>query len=177
MKLKHYDHDGRARFIIFCTHQKLPILSNHVFRDIIVNRLYEFCRDSKLRLLGYVVMPEHVHLVMVPPEDVELGPLIGELKRIAARDIHKLLNSSESGLSAKLLVRRDGKEKTAIWQRRCFDHNCRTEGSVWEKINYCLSNPVKRGLVRQAADWKWSSYSFYAASGNVLLDLDIAATK
>ncbi len=177
MKLKHYDHDGRARFVTFCTHQKLPILSNRVFRDIVVGRIHEFCHNRQLRLLGYVVMPEHVHLVIVPPEDVELGPLVGELKRITARDIHKLLKNSESDLSAKLLVQRDGRKKTAFWQRRCFDHNCRTEESVWEKVNYCHNNPVKRGLVRQRADWKWSSHSYYAASDNVLLEIDIAATE
>ncbi len=142
-----------------------------------MDRLHKFCHDYQLRLLGYVVMPEHVHLVIVPPEDVELGPLVGELKRITARDSQKLLKSSESDLYARLLVPRDGKEKTAVWQRRCFDHNCRTEESVWEKVNYCHNNPVKRGLVRQPAGWKWSSYSYYAASDNVLLEIDIAATE
>jgi len=82
MKLKHYDHDGRARFVTFCTHRKLPILTNHFFRDIVVSRLHETCRGFHLRLLGYVVMPDHVHLVVVPPEEAELGPIVGELKRI-----------------------------------------------------------------------------------------------
>jgi len=154
MKLKHYDHDGRARFVTFCTHRKLPILSNHLFRDIVVGRLHHVCKDLHLKLLGYVVMPEHVHLVLVPPEDAELGPIVGELKRITARDIHKLLNGSQSDLSGELLVRRNGKAKVAVWQHRCFDHNCRTPESVWEKVNYCHNNPVRRGLVRQTADWK-----------------------
>ena len=176
MKLKHYDHDGRARFVTFCTHRKLPILGNHLYRDKVVSRLYETCKDHRLKLLGYVVMPDHVHLVLVPPEEVELGPIVGELKRIMARDIHKLLKGSQSDLGGELLVRRDGKEKMAVWQRRCFDHNCRTEESVWEKVNYCHNNPVRRGLVRQAADWRWSSYGYYAASANVLLEIDVVAT-
>jgi REP element-mobilizing transposase RayT len=76
MKLKHCDHDGRARFVSFCTHRKLPILSDHLFRDIVVDRLQKISRDFRLRLMGYEVMPEHVHLVVGPPEDVELGPVV-----------------------------------------------------------------------------------------------------
>ena len=122
-------------------------------------------------------MPDHIHLVVVPPEEVELGPIIGELRRITARDIHKLLKGSQSDLSGELLIRRDGKERMAVWQRRCFDHNCRTEESVWEKVNYCHNNPVRRGFVRQAADWQWSSYGYYATSDNVLFEIDAAATE
>lgn len=177
MKLKHYDHDGRARFVTFCTHRRLPILSNHLFRDIVVTRLHETCRVYRLILLGYVVMPDHVHLVVVPPETVELGPVVGELKRITARDIHKLLRNSHSDLGGELLIWRDGREKMAVWQRRCFDHNCRTEEAVWEKVNYCHSNPVRSGLVRQATDWKWSSYGYYASAENMLLEIDTAATE
>jgi putative transposase len=176
MKLKHYDHDGRARFVTFCTHHKLPILSNHLFRDIVVDRLYETCTDFHLKLLAYVVMLDHVHLVVVPPDDLELGPIIGDVKRHTARDIHKLLKGTASDLSGELLVRRDGKEKIAVWQRRCFDHNCRTTESVWEKVNYCHNNPVRKGLVRQAADWQWSSFGYYASSDNVLLEIDVTAT-
>ena len=175
MKLKHYDHDGRARFVTFCTHQKLPVLTNHVFKDIVVNCLFEICRDYKLRLLGYVAMPEHVHLVVVPPEATELGPVIGEFKRITARRIHQLVRNAPSGLLEKLMTVRNSKTRFVLWQRRCHDHNCRTPESVWEKVNYCHNNPVKRGLVRQPEDWQWSSYRYYGAGDNVLLEIDVSA--
>lgn len=70
MKLKHFDHDGRARFITFPTHRNLPILTNNLFREIIVEETIAVCRQLGIRLLAYVVMPEHVHLVLIPPEEI-----------------------------------------------------------------------------------------------------------
>ncbi len=81
MRLRHYDHDGRARFITFSTHKDLPVLTNSLFREIVVDGIVSHCRLHKLRLLAYVVMPEHVHLVNVPSSGLEVGPNIGELKR------------------------------------------------------------------------------------------------
>ena len=174
MKLRHYDHDGRARFVTFCTHQDAPILTNTPFRSAVVESILSVCRDGRLRLLGYVVMPEHVHLVVVPPEDGELGPAIGEMKRQSALLIHDLLQRQASPLLSRLSVVRNGVPKFALWKRRCFDHNCRSEREVWEKVNYCHNNPVKRGLVKQAEGWKWSSYQYYADSPDTLLEIDAA---
>ena len=44
---------------------------------------------------------------------------------------------------------------------RGYDRNIFTEGELHEKLDYCHKNPITRGLVGYAADWKWSSYRFY----------------
>ena len=46
-----------------------------------------------------------------------------------------------------------------FWDKRCYDHNCRSPQTVVEKIRYCHNNPVTRGLVSDPAEWKWSSYN------------------
>ena len=61
-----------------------------------------------------------------------------------------------------------------FWQRRCYDHNCRSTESVWKKVNYCHNNPVKRGLVSEPDNWIWSSYRYYAGYKQVVLEMDIA---
>jgi len=58
MKLKHYDHDGRARFITFPTQRNLPILTNNLLRGLIVEETIAICRQFGIRTLAYVVMPE-----------------------------------------------------------------------------------------------------------------------
>ncbi len=55
MKIKHYDHDGRARFITFCTHNRLPLLTNDSFRSIAVEAIKEVRARTGLKLLAYVI--------------------------------------------------------------------------------------------------------------------------
>jgi putative transposase len=49
----------------------------------------------------------------------------------------------------------------SFWQTRFYDFNVRTEKKRLEKLRYMHHNPVKRGMVSQAEDWRWSSYRFY----------------
>jgi putative transposase len=172
MKLKHYDHDGRARFITFCTHNRMRLLTNDSFRSIVVEVINEVRAQTGLKLLGYVIMPDHIHLVLVPPIDGKVGFIIGEIKRISARKIHRRLKVADSNLLTKLSVTRRGLNKFAFWQKRCFDHNCRTEEAVWTKVKYCHDNPVKWGLVKTPGEWRWSSYNCYHGEGDFVLEVD-----
>lgn len=172
MKLKHYDHDGRARFITFCTHRKMQLLTDNKFREIIIDSIKEARKSHGFKLLGYVIMPEHIHIVILPAIEVKVGPLIGDIKKASSKKIHRLLQDGGSDLIKRLTVLRNGERRFALWQRRCYDHNCRTEESVLEKINYCHNNPVTRGLVKSPGDWRWSSCRWYQGNTDVVLDLD-----
>lgn len=176
VNLHHYDHDGRARFVTFCTHRKLPLLSCTLFKDLVVDTILTVCRETESRLLAYVVMPEHVHIVLVPPEAATLGPLVGRIKMLSAPGIIAELKLRKSRLLAQLEVVRDQEKRLALWQRRCYDHNCRTIESVWEKVNYCHNNPVKRHLSALPESYEWSSAKYYIDSVNTLLEIDVAAS-
>ncbi len=177
MKLKHFDHDGRARFVTFCVHRRLPVLSNDVFRKDVINALSKVRDEAKIRLLAYVIMPEHVHMVFIPPDFVKLGPLVGEIKRLSSRAILGRLRKSNSGLLGQLVAKRDLIERHVLWQRRCYDHNIRAEESLWSKVAYCHNNPVTRGLAERPEGWIWSSYRWYKGMTDVPLELnDIAAS-
>jgi putative transposase len=177
MQLKHYDHDGRARFVTFNTHRRIPVLMDHSINDIVVEAIFQVSRERQFRLLAYVIMPEHVHLVVVPPLSAKLGPIVGEIKFSSAMRIHELLASRKSPLLDRLCATRNGISKFCLWQRRCYDHNCRTESSVWEKVNYCHTNPVKRGLVEGPEDWRWSSYEYYRREESALVDISVVHRK
>lgn len=177
MNLRHYDHDGRARFVTYNAHRGIPVLTSAVINDMVVAAIFSVCRARDVRLLAYVVMPEHVHMVLVPPIHAKLGKLVGEMKFSSAMRIHEFLIARQSPWLDRLQAVRNGKEKFCLWQRRCYDRNCRTEKEVWEKVNYCHNNPVKRGLVTQPEDWRWSSYCYYQRTDNVLLEIDVAADR
>jgi len=175
MNLKHFDHDGRVRFVTFCTHDRLPLLTNWFSRNIVINELDQSRQANRFKLLAYVIMPEHIHLVFLPRIEEDVGRMIGKLKLDISTQLLTPLIDSRHPLASKLTVTRNGLHRRVFWQRRCFDHNCRNEKSIFAKMNYCHRNPVTRGLVINAEDWIWSSCRFYMGLDNILLAMDSLA--
>ncbi len=161
-QLRHYDDLGTVRFITFSCYGKHPYLIDEVCVLPLLDQMKSLRQNHGIKILGYVIMPDHVHLVLLPPEGIMLGVLIGQMK---ARAAHTIIPTGQDTL------RRPGGHP-AIWQRRCYDHNCRSDKVVKEKIIYCHNNPVRRGLVSSPGDWPWSSYRWYRGDGHVPLDID-----
>ncbi|NLI17180.1 MAG: hypothetical protein GX409_12930 [candidate division Zixibacteria bacterium] len=134
-------------------------MENERAKEILVKQFIESRLKYKYRLLGYVIMPEHVHLVILPPDIMKLGLVVREIKSKMAREYFSTEQKSTSG-------------KNVFWQKRCYDHNCRNTESVKEKITYCHNNPVKRGLVSEPGEYKWSSYNWYMGRRDVPILID-----
>ena len=92
-RLRHLDNLNTARFVTFTCYHGLPLLDKKEARDIFLNHLQSFRERTGVKLLGYVIMPEHVHLVLFPPSGVLLGREVGKLKAYSAMDLIKLLDS------------------------------------------------------------------------------------
>lgn len=162
-RLRHYDGLGTARFVTFSCFEHHPFLDDEVVIIQLLKHVELLRTRHKIKIVAYVIMPDHVHLVLYPPDDVKLGLAIGRMKGRAARAIIPLCEER--------LVRSTG--APALWQKRCYDHNCRSVDVVWEKIRYCHNNPVQRGLVSRARDWPWSSCRWYEGSRDVPLVMDV----
>lgn len=165
--LRHYDNLGTVRFVTFSTFQRQPLLSSEPLVKPCLEEVGRLRIEHDIRILGYVIIPDHVHLVLHPPDDCALGRMIGQMKGRASRHMLRVLEESDH-----LSTPRRGSDQPAIWQRRCYDHNCRTVDTVREKINYCHNNPVTKGLVRDPGDWIWSSYRWYLGERSVPLEID-----
>jgi putative transposase len=125
-------------------------------RQIFVESLELTLRTYRFRVYGYVVMPEHVHLLVSEPEVKILAKALQALKISVARRE----------------MRYHDKDDATLWQKRYYDHNVRTCESFVEKLRYIHRNPVKRGLVGNPEDWPWSSYRHYitAQAGSVEIE-------
>jgi putative transposase len=126
-------------------------------------RLFEFALERvrnnfRLRIYAYVVMPEHIHLLLSEPE---LGTLADALK------------SLKQSVSRRLI------EGEHFWQKRYYDFNIRNHPQFVEKIRYIHRNPVKRGLCDRPEDWEWSSFRHYATGceGRVQIESEWATRK
>jgi putative transposase len=160
VKLRHYDNLGTARFVTFSCYRRLPALNDCLAKKKLIECIDEVRQRHSFRLLGYVVMPEHVHLVLHPSDGMRLGLVVREIKSLSAR---RYFAKRSAGPPTG---------KRVFWQLRCYDHNCRTQESTLEKINYCHNNPVKRGLVGSPGEWYWSSYNWYKGMPDVPLKMD-----
>jgi putative transposase len=158
-KLKHYDNLGMARFITFSCYRRQPYLIDDNTKELFVSQLNIARNKYDFKILGYVIMPEHVHLVLYPRTKMKMGVVIGEIKSLTARIYFA---SCQNPMH----------ERGVFWEKRCYDHNCRSTVTTIEKINYCHNNPVKRGLVDTPDKYCWSSYNWYKGCLDVPLGID-----
>jgi putative transposase len=168
-RLRHYDHLNTVRFVTFTCFHRQKLLTEEAVIAEFQDQVIQTFRARFIKIFAYVVMPEHVHLIVHPPDSVKLGPVIGELKSKAAT---RILSKKLIDLPAICYVIKKGVSRRAVWQPRCYDHNCRTRETMIEKINYCHNNPVKRRLVKESGDWRWSSFNWYRGLKDVPLTID-----
>jgi len=173
-KLRHYDNPGEARFITFCCHNKLPFFKDEKDFLIFIEELDKARAKHNFKMLGYVVMPNHVHLLLLPPNDMKLGLVIGEIKSLSARRILGRWRSDRVSMPDSIRVKRGERNKVVFWQRRCYDRNCRNEKELLQSIEYCHNNPVARGLAEYCSAWRWSSYNSYVGRGEAPLGIDLS---
>ena len=146
--LKRYYGRGDLHFLTFSCYRRLPQLGAANSRNEFLRALDEVRTKYGFALLGYVVMPEHVHLLMSEPEIGTPSTVVHSLKlRVSKR----LRAKSESSMEAP-----------QFWQRRFYDFNVYSAEKRREKLEYMHRNPVKRGLVTTPEQWRWSSYRSYA---------------
>ena len=137
--LKRYQQAGDLHFITFSCYHRTPRLATPQARDEFVLALEQVRRWYGYYVTGYVVMPEHVHLLISEPERSNLTVALQMLKQIISRKLR---------LASSI---------TPFWQARYYDFNVWSEGKRVEKLRYMHGNPVKRGLVEKPEDWRWSS--------------------
>ncbi len=128
-----------------CYHRRRG-LATDAARATFEQALERVRRNRRLCVLGYVVMPNHVHLLLTEPERGSLADAIKSLKQGVAR---RLIGDAPH-----------------FWQKRYYDFNLRDYPQFLEKLRYVHRNPVRQGLCERPEDWPWSSFRHYA-SGEV----------
>ena len=161
------------------TNQNLPGALHYVTGNVI-NRIPVFKRQdccqgfldvlAKLlaewpsRLIAYVVMPDHFHLI-VNPRDGNIQEFAAALKSLTAKKIIEVTGGRQFLLKVPA---KDGSIHQ-VWQESFKAFPLWSAWMIWQKINYIHANPVKAKLVRSAKDYLWSSFrAFYYQSGEPL---------
>ncbi len=112
--LRHYDDWGTARFVTFSCHKRLPLLQIPGFPIVVLHEIDAARTKYKFEVYGYVIMPEHVHLVLFPKGELALGRVIGEIKSRSAIQLISSLKVCNSHLLEKLRVNRMSRAEYAF---------------------------------------------------------------
>lgn len=128
-------------------------------RSVFETALERIRRDYQLCVYGYVVMPDHVHLLLSEPRRQTLAVAIKSLKQ---------------GVSRRLIG-----DAPHFWQKRYYDFNVHNQETFREKLRYIHRNPVRKQLCARPEDWEWSSFRHYATGheGVVEIESDRTANK
>jgi REP-associated tyrosine transposase len=147
-------------FITCSCYRRRPLLRSARKRDVFLRILEEVRRRYQFYLVGYVVMPEHFHLLISESKLATPSLFMQVLKQRVSRTLRRPLRRRNPN---QLPLWREAREDVlrSIWQRRFYDFNVWSRKKRFEKLHYMHMNPVKRGLVARPELWPWSSYRFY----------------
>lgn len=131
----------------------MKLLDSRADRDAFEHELERVRRWYGCFVTGYVVMPEHVHLLCSEPERGKLSLVIQMLKQITSQKLKP-------------------PNQLRFWQVRYYDFPVWSEAKRIEKLRYIHRNPVKRGLAERPEDWKWSSFVHYATGTEGIVEIE-----
>jgi len=140
--LKRFQQAESLHFITFSCFHRLPLLEAPGAREAAEAVLEHTRARHRARVYAYVLMPEHIHLLVNEPPQIVLAQFLKAVKQMTSRKL------------------RGAREK--FWQARYYDSNVHGEQARSEVTRYIHRNPVKRGLVSSPGEYPWSSFNHYA---------------
>ena len=148
----------------------MPFLRSVRAKNTSVQILGEVRDRYGFSLVGYVVMPEHIHLLMSEPKIGTPSTVIQVLKQRVSRRLRRKKRANAGQLNLSFEGAEDSQRR--FWQRRFYDFNVWSLKKRVEKLHYMHMNPLKRKLVDHPKDWPWSSFPFYSNPKHGLIRVD-----
>jgi putative transposase len=140
------DDSQRTFFVTTVTWQRLPIFRVEFRAQLLIEVLLGYRDQGKYLLHEFVVMPDHLHVLLTPAVEVSLERAVQFLKGGYSYRLRKV-------------------ERIQVWQESFTNHRIRDTEDYERHCEYVRMNPVRAGLVREAA-----AYPFSSASAGVRLD-------
>ncbi len=153
-----YNDPWHAHALTFSCFHKQPLLQADNAAQLFIDALSAAACRHEMDLWGYVVMPDHVHLLLCPRREVyNISRVLFAIKRPMS------YRAKAAGLCR-------GKH---FWQPGGgYDRNLWKVKTIYKELDYMHENPVRRGLCERAEDWRYSSAGYYAGEEDVSLVMD-----
>ena len=153
-RLKRYDLPNQCYLVTTVTRDRRPYFADARLATMLVDNLRFYRERMGFLLHGYVIMPDHVHL-LVTPVACTVSEIMRNFKSFTSKQIRETLRQSGP-----------------IWQRRFYDRVIRDEQQFLAALDYIHLNPVRSGLVSSPENYEFSSCRAFAECGTPLLHID-----
>ena len=168
-----YNTPGEAHELTFSCFGRRAFLGQDRTRGYVIEAIEKARFKHGFHLWGYVIMPEHVHLLFWPPTTVyAVGAVLLSIKQsVARRALIHLRKHDPSGL--RWLTTGQKHTPYRFWMDGGgYDRNMTTLNALRGSLDYIHANPVKRGLVAYPEDWPWSSAGEWVKGKPGILKVD-----
>ncbi len=164
---------GHAHELTFTCFHSYPFLAAERTCQWLADEVNEARRQLDFALWAYVFMPEHVHLLVVPKQVIyQVSDMLAAIKEPVARKAIAHLCEHAPQWLQRITVKRGRRLRRYFWQPGGgFDHNATDPRVILRMIDYIHGNPVRRGLVLNPQDWKWSSAGWHEGKNSLRPDV------
>ena len=161
---KRYDIAGHAHYLTFSCWRCQPLLSASRARTWLLDAVDKARSIQGFDLWAWVIMPEHVHLLILPHDGARISAILSSVKQPVAKKAVFQVRRHRPGFLPRMEDRQpSGRRSYRFWQPGGgYDRNIWTAEELHEKAAYIHANPVRRGLVESPEDWPWSSWRAWA---------------
>jgi REP element-mobilizing transposase RayT len=156
-------------------YNRLPLFTRPAFVIPLLDSLNFYRHKQSFKLLGYVVMPDHLHLILWPCGEATPADIMRDYKEFTSKRVIRQaeVEGREDWRQAfRQAGEETGRSANKVWQDSYWDENVYTEGFLRQKLNYLHRNPLRAGLVERPEDYPYSSYRNYALGEDWLIEID-----
>ena len=171
---------GEIYFVTTNTFCRQKIFNNDRGCQLFIKVLADCRNQYKFRLYGYVIMLDHIHLLIMPPQGNNISDVMRHIKgrfartynQIAADKFRRYADGNNKSNGNNPPRRRGIHPRRVIWQKSFYDHIIRNDLDFEEKLNYIHSNPIKHSLIKNLDKYPWSSYQNYYLNNDKIIKID-----
>lgn len=173
---------NKIYFITTNTDERLPFFRENLFCELFIENLKICKRIKDFALYGFIIIPDHVHLLLEPGKNFNISQIMQFLKRHFSRDMNFILEGEirESRLQGKYKIFENIINKHNIklkhfknnflnkndcnkfegynfkWQQSFYDHVIRNEEDFFNHLNYIALNCIKHKVCYDENKYEWS---------------------
>ena len=167
--------EGIVHYLTFSCYNKLWLFKGEPFYKLFIESLKTARSRHSFELWAYVIMPNHVHLLLFPQADTNLSTLLASIKRPFAFKALRLLEEKFPDVYAQCHVQQGSRQITRFWQTGGgYDRHVYGPKAIRNYIDYIHDNPVRSGLVALPEEWHWSSARFWMNGEKEPIEIEYA---
>jgi len=166
-KRKSYIEIGEIFFWTATINQWQKLLQPDKYKDIIIDSLNYLSNTGKIDVFGFVIMPNHIHLIWRTKELNGKETAQGSFLKYTAHEFRKMLYKENKNELLYYQVDAHNKEHE-FWQRDSLAILLFSKEIAFQKLDYIHYNPVEAGFVTKAEEWKYSSAIDYFGGRGLL---------